>query len=220
MNRYENGKIYKIVDVGYNKCYIGSTCEKLSQRMARHKACYNQYLTGKTKNTITSFILFDEYGFENCKIELIENFSCNNKEELLKREGFFIEKSNCVNRCLSGRNRSEYSKYYREKFPEEVKQTKKICYENNAEHYKEKQRLWKKEHEDFLKEQVKCDCGAFVSRSWMSEHIKTQKHQDGISEERHNKTQCSRCGAFVRKGGINRHQKTSKCQSSCINNSS
>ena len=36
MNRYEHGKIYKIVDNGYNKCYVGSTCESLSQRMARH----------------------------------------------------------------------------------------------------------------------------------------------------------------------------------------
>ena len=32
MNRYENGKIYKITDVGYNKCYIGSTCESLSKK--------------------------------------------------------------------------------------------------------------------------------------------------------------------------------------------
>ena len=23
-NKYKNGKIYKIVDVGYSKCYIGS----------------------------------------------------------------------------------------------------------------------------------------------------------------------------------------------------
>ena len=40
MNKYQNGKIYKIVDVGYNKCYIGSTTETVSQRMARHRNCY------------------------------------------------------------------------------------------------------------------------------------------------------------------------------------
>ena len=40
MNRYENRKIYKIVDVGYTKCYFGSTCEELSQRMARHRGAY------------------------------------------------------------------------------------------------------------------------------------------------------------------------------------
>ena len=39
-NRYKHGKIYKITDVGYNKCYIGSTCESLSQRMTRHRSNY------------------------------------------------------------------------------------------------------------------------------------------------------------------------------------
>ena len=33
MNRYENGKIYKITDTGYNKAYVGSTCESLSKRI-------------------------------------------------------------------------------------------------------------------------------------------------------------------------------------------
>ena len=47
MNKYQNGKIYKIVDVGYSKCYIGSTCEELSQRMARHRAIYKQFAKGK-----------------------------------------------------------------------------------------------------------------------------------------------------------------------------
>jgi hypothetical protein len=49
MNRYENGKIYKIVDVGYNKCYIGSTCESLSKRMERHRKQYKEYSKGKTR---------------------------------------------------------------------------------------------------------------------------------------------------------------------------
>ena len=38
MNRYEKGKNYQIVDVGFNKCYIGSTCESLSKRMERHRS--------------------------------------------------------------------------------------------------------------------------------------------------------------------------------------
>ena len=31
VDRYFDGEIYKIVDVGSNLCYIGSTCEKLSK---------------------------------------------------------------------------------------------------------------------------------------------------------------------------------------------
>ena len=31
--------------------------------------------------------IFNEFGIENCKIELIENYPCQSKEELFKREG-------------------------------------------------------------------------------------------------------------------------------------
>ena len=65
MNRYNEGKIYKIVDVAYTKCYVGSTCETLSQRMARHREKYNAYLKDKSKFT-TSFNLFDEFSVDNC----------------------------------------------------------------------------------------------------------------------------------------------------------
>ena len=29
MVNYQNGQIYKVVDVGFNECYIGSTCEDM-----------------------------------------------------------------------------------------------------------------------------------------------------------------------------------------------
>ena len=48
-NKYQNGKIYKIVDIAYNKCYIGSTCEELSMIMARHRAKFKQFLKGNYK---------------------------------------------------------------------------------------------------------------------------------------------------------------------------
>ena len=78
MNRYENGKIYQIIDCGYNKCYIGSTCESLSKRMERHRKAYRASTNEKTKKITTCISIFDEYGVENCKIELIENYSCEN----------------------------------------------------------------------------------------------------------------------------------------------
>ena len=106
MNKYHNAKIYKITDNDYNKCYIGSTCEDLSQRMARHR--YN-YHNAKAWNVLTSANrLFDEYGKDNCKIELIENYPCENREELLRREGFHIKNNDCINRCVAGRTINEW----------------------------------------------------------------------------------------------------------------
>ena len=37
MARYQNGKIYKITHASCTKCYIGSTCATLSQRVPRHR---------------------------------------------------------------------------------------------------------------------------------------------------------------------------------------
>ena len=49
-----HGNIYKIVVVGYNLCYLGSTCKKLSKRMERHRADYKIYVDGK-KHFTTSY---------------------------------------------------------------------------------------------------------------------------------------------------------------------
>ena len=54
MSGYEKGQIYKIVDVGFNLCYIGSTTEKLVKRFGRHRRHYRAYLLG-TKDRLTVF---------------------------------------------------------------------------------------------------------------------------------------------------------------------
>ena len=65
-----HGNIYKIVVVGYNLCYLGSTCEKLSKRMERHRAEYKNYVDGK-KHFTTSYQY--QMNMEKRKSELIEN---------------------------------------------------------------------------------------------------------------------------------------------------
>ena len=66
-----HGNIYKIVVVGYNLCYLGSTCEKLSKRMERHRAEYKNYVDGK-KHFTTSYQY--QMNMEKRKSELIENY--------------------------------------------------------------------------------------------------------------------------------------------------
>ena len=56
-----HGNIYKIVVVGYNLCYLGSTCEKLSKRMERHRADYKNLC--RWKETFYYFVsISNEYG--------------------------------------------------------------------------------------------------------------------------------------------------------------
>ena len=145
MNKYHNGKIYKIVDVGYNKCYIGSTTESLSRRMAHHKCSFKYYQQGLI-NKVCSFDLFDEYGVENCKIELVEFYPTNTKEELLKREGEHIKNNECVNKYVSGRT----IKQWLEDHKEECKKKQEEYKQRNNEQI----RLWKKQYREDHREEI------------------------------------------------------------------
>jgi len=49
-NKYQRGQIYKIVDVGFNTCFIGSTIEPLSKRMSKHRSKYKDYINNVGKN--------------------------------------------------------------------------------------------------------------------------------------------------------------------------
>ena len=57
---------------------------------------------------IRSYDLFNEYGVENCKIELIEYFKCDTLQELRRKEGEYIENTDCVNKLVAGRTYKEY----------------------------------------------------------------------------------------------------------------
>ena len=98
----QNGKIYRVVDKSYQMCYIGSTIEKLANRMNSHKSKYKKYKE-KIYNRVAVYDIFDAFGVENCKIELIEFYSCNSKEELYAREGYHQQQENCVNKYIAVR---------------------------------------------------------------------------------------------------------------------
>ena len=131
INKYHNSKIYQITDVGYNKCYIGSTTEDLSQRMARHRLDYKKFLNGKASHT-RSYDLFIEYGIENCKIELIEYYKCDSLQELRKQEGIHIKNTECITKNTAGRTFKEYYQDNKDKLLEKWREyyqdnKNKIC---------------------------------------------------------------------------------------------
>jgi len=96
-NKYHNGKIYTIRSPHTDKYYIGSTCNTLSKRFSQHNCQFS-----------SSKIIID-YG--DAYIELLENFKCENKNELNKREGELIRlhKENIVNYLIAGRSQKDYN---------------------------------------------------------------------------------------------------------------
>tara|TARA_R110000868_G_scaffold71798_4_gene209887 strand:- start:3780 stop:4367 length:588 start_codon:yes stop_codon:yes gene_type:complete len=125
-------KIYKIVDNAYTKMYIGSTTQTLSRRFSNHKSNYKLWREDKY-HYITSYDLFEEFGIENCKIELIENFECNSNDELHKKEGEYIQNNVCVNKLVAGRKQKD--RYKNDKaFRDKEKARVKNRYDTNIEY--------------------------------------------------------------------------------------
>ena len=169
MPDYSKGQIYKIVDIGYNKCYIGRTVESLSQRMARHRTKYKSWKEGKY-HFITSFSLFDEYGVDNCKIEWIENYPCNSKKQLDAREGYYQQTVECINKNVSGRSSRGYYKDKCEEIKEKVKKYKK----ENPTKIKEGSVGYYKQNKDKLLENIIAHVGGHLP-TVIKQDMKKQK---------------------------------------------
>ena len=178
MSRYENGKIYKIVSVDYSKCYIGSTTESLKKRFERHRGKYKDYLKGEADNT-RAYWLFDEFGVENCKIELIENYPCNSREELERKEGEYIRNTDCMNKIIAGRTRQE--RYKDEN--DYICFQKKIYRELHPEKRQEEGRRRYEKIKDRLFETRLCGCGKYFTVHHIRRHEKSQYHQNWLKQQ-------------------------------------
>ena len=80
MVNYNNGKIYKLTNNKDSLIYVGSTCNSLAFRLKGHIS------SSKTKTTQYVYCHLNEIGWDNVKIELIINHSCENRTELLQQE--------------------------------------------------------------------------------------------------------------------------------------
>lgn len=189
-DKYQNGKIYKIVDCGYNKCYIGSTCNTLAKRISWHRSDYQKYKNGKSKSA-KAFDIFDEYGVNNCKIELIERYPCASKDELLKREGYHIQSNECVNRMVAGRSRTEY--YIQNK--EDVLSKMKYYYVNNKDDVLTKVKNYYINNKDEVLTKMK--------------NYYLQNKEDILSKSSI-KITCSYCGCSCRKNNITNHNRSKR----------
>lgn len=149
MNKYENGKIYRIVCNTTNKNYYGSTTQPLSKRLYDHKAQYKKYLIDK-KQYYTAFEIIKEDNFD---IILVEIVNCSCKLELEKRERFYIDNNECVNKCTPTCGRIESNKKYREKHKDKAKEYAKEYREKYSEEKKEQEKERLKKYRETHREQ-------------------------------------------------------------------
>ena len=200
---YKNGKIYKIVSDNSDKIYIGSTTQLLSKRHHSHRRSYIAYLSGKS-HFVSSFKLFE---LGNTDIILLENFPCNNKEELYARERYYIElnKNICVNMHIPTRTDKEYYEQNKPSILINVKQYR----QNNIESIKKKEKIYREKNKLTIAEKKK---------TYQQENAETLKEKKKIYNEQHKQEIRARlgvvsfcgCGTSVTKQHIKRHNKSAK----------
>ena len=126
MPDYKNGKIYKLTTPHNPELvYYGSTVLPLYRRKSQHKEHRNNH-------KICSKKIF-ELGVDDVVITLVEACPCDNKEELIKRERFYIENNPCVNKQIPLRTSKEYDEFYKD----EIRERKQQYYKDNIDKIKE-----------------------------------------------------------------------------------
>lgn len=142
---YENAKIYKLVCGDLT--YYGSTCGPLNKRKAQHNRDYKCWIQGK-KGYITSFKLFEN---GEPDIVLVEDFSCDRKEQLHARERYYIENNECVNKFTPTQTNHEW-------------------------YVKNKKKIIEQQSKSFV-----CECGVVIKMKSKSNHIRFSKfHAENI----------------------------------------
>ena len=115
MPNYQEGKIYKIYNTINDDIYIGSTTQKICERMRCHRSNYKYKDKFKNLVNVKLYEAMDEYGVGNFFIELIEKYPCNDKDELRRSEGKYIrELKPSLNMVIAGRTHKEWREDNRE----------------------------------------------------------------------------------------------------------
>ena len=158
---FSKAKIYKITNDYNDDVYVGSTCNTLVRRFSMHKSDSKQ----QCKMNFLLYQLINNIGFERFRIQLIENYPCEDKYQLRQREGYWIKQLGTLNKLIAGRTIKEWE--------EDNKDKLKAKYDKYEETHKE-QRLEKKK-------EIICECGCVIQKQEHPRHIKTQKHNNLMS---------------------------------------
>jgi hypothetical protein len=211
MVNYQNGKIYKIESLIGGCIYVGSTCQKLSSRMAGHRR------DSKKRKDCSSLEVFK---YPDVKILLILNYPCNSKEELLSKEAEYIRQLDCVNKRIPGRTVKKYyednkeiilkkHKEYRDNNKEKIKEWKVKNYLENKEIILKKN----KEYRDNNKELIKLQNKKYRDKNKEIVKLKKKKYyeknREKISKRNKEKYTCV-CGSTFSIVNKLRHNKSKK----------
>ena len=182
---YSKGLIYKLCckNPEIKEIYVGSTTNLIKRKYYHKYDCNN--VNSKAYNHYKYQFIRDNGGFKNWDMVLIENYACENKRQLEKRERYFIELLNTTLNSYTPflteeekkEQKKEYDKEWNEKNKTEILEQKKKNYQNNKEKILEKR---KEHYKKNKKEKYNCVCGSNIRLVEKKRHLKSTKHLDYI----------------------------------------
>jgi hypothetical protein len=192
MPNYQKGKIYKITTQQNDNIYIGSTCKSLNNRFADHKQKYNLWMRNNNKKSISSFELL---GYDDCKIELIEDYPCESFKKLTEREGHHMKlhRDAIVNKHLLTRTSQEW----RDEHKEDKLAYNKAYYEKNKEVIMEQHRGYIEANKEVI---------AVKRREYVDANYEAVRSKD--NEAKRKKYMCEYCDKEISVGNKSHHEKT------------
>ena len=182
---FSKGKIYKITNDYNDDVYVGSTCNTLVRRFIAHK---DDYKRDKNKHR-PLYKLMNEIGFDRFRIELLEDYPCDDKYQLRQREGYYIRLIGTYNSSIAGRHFKEWEEENKEKRAQQNKEKyeknkvnilnrRKEFRENNKQHVSEQAKKYFELHKEKYCENITCSCGCVIQKREQARHSKSKKHQD------------------------------------------
>ena len=186
--RYKRGMIYTIRNYTDDTLiYVGSTINTLSKRFNKHKETCKY-----CKDKISLYNYIENNDWTDWYIEFYEQYPCNNKKELDRREGQVIREIGTINKNIAGRTKKEYLKEYREQNADKIKEQNKEYYEQNADKIKK----YREQNADKIKEKDK---------------KYRENNKEKISQRKTEKICCDICCAIISRHSKSKHQRTKTC---------
>lgn len=195
MTDYSQGKVYLVYIPGLEEYgYVGSTVLLLKDRLAGHK--YQK--TSNQPYQYASCVLFEE-GNEVC-IKLIEAYPCENKQQLLERERYWLQQyPEAVNKNPPILNEEERKARHKE--------LHLIAYNKKKEHNLAKHREWLEAHKEETALKRKQDRLANLEEAKAKEREARNKRKDKANDAKKVKVECPTCSKIMNKNSLWLHMK-------------
>jgi group I intron endonuclease len=169
-NPYTKARVYKLTNDQTDDEYVGSTCNPLYKRLGQHKAdstkerCKNRPL----------YQLMNKIGKQNFQMVLLEEYPCENREQLRARESYYIKllkpTLNKIDAVTNNEKRAQYAKDYYKENSNKIVEYSRLYREKNGD------RISARRNQPYL-----CECGSVITLCGKGHHAQTAKHKSYIS---------------------------------------